>query len=466
MKHDAESPAAKAADINSHRERYGTLAEIGAGQEVARWLFRVGGASRSVAKSMSAYDMTMSDAIYGKAVRYVSRARLVDMLDHEWSLLIERLGPTRGETTQFFAYANTVAAKSRGVKGDNHGWMGIRFQHQPQAEPSEILLHIRLLDDRNVEQQEAIGIAGINLIYGAYRLHQDPVALLRSLLDSLNRRRIEFDMIKFSGAAFSEVDNRLMALKLVEQGLADATMFLADGEVVQPGEVLWDKPILVERGTFRPVTKTTLEMLECARAHFVQEPGVRGKSVSALMEMTLKTLSDGDTIDHKDFLDRVDLLCALGQNVLISNYVEFHRAAAYLFRYTREKVGIVMGIPTLQEVFQEKYYTDLDGGILESFGRLFKNDLKLYVLPYKDAANNSIIDARNLRVEDHLQHLYSHLMENRYIEPLRGFNEANLSIFTKDVLEQIRAGGTDWDDLVPPRVAAIIRQRGLFGCPQ
>ncbi len=464
MNAEAKSPAAKAADINARREHYGTLAEIGAGQEVARWLFRVGGASRSVAKSMSAYDMTMSDAIYGKAERYVSRGRLVDMLDHEWELLIERLGPTQGETTKFFAYANTVAAKSRGVKGDNHGWMGIRFLHEPKADPSEILVHIRLLDERNVEQQEAIGIAGINLIHGAYHLSQDPVALLRSLLDSLDRRRIEVDMIKFDGGVFADTDNRLMALKLVEHGLADATMFMADGEVVQPGEVLWDKPILVERGAFRPVTRTTLEMLECARAQFVQEPGVRGKSVSALMEMTLKTLSDGDSIDHKDFLDRVDLLSALGQNVLISNYVEFHRVAAYLFRYTREKVGIVMGIPTLEEVFREKYYTDLDGGILESFGRLFKNDLKLYVLPYKDAANNSIINARNLMVAEHLRHLYSHLLENNFIEPLRGFDEANLSIFTKDVLDKIRAGGEDWHDLVPPKVAELIRERGLFGC--
>jgi len=465
MSDEAQSPAAKAADINARPEHYGTLAEIGAGQEVARWLFRVGGASRSVAKSMSAYDMIMSDAIYGKAERYVSRGRLVNMLDHEWNLLIERLAPSRGDTTQFFAYANTVAAKSRGVKGDNHGWMGLRFQHEPNAAPSQIIVHVRLLDERNVEQQEALGIAGINLIHGAFHLHRDPVQLLGSLLDSLNRRRIEVDMIKFDGGVFEDVDNRLMALKLVENGLADATMFLADGEVVQPGEVLWEKPILVERGTFRPVTKTTLEMLECARAQFVQEPGVRGKPVSALMEMTLKTLSDGDRIDHEDFLDRVDLLCALGQNVLISNYMEFHRVAAYLFRYTREMVGIVMGIPTLEEVFQEKYYRDLDGGILESFGRLFKNDLKLYVLPLKDAANGSIIHARNLVVAEHLRHLYSHLLENGYIEPLRGFEEANLSIFTKDVLDKIRSGDSGWRELVPPKVGEIIQERGLFGCP-
>ncbi len=461
----ANSTAAKASDINTHLDIYGTLAEIGAGQEVARWLFRVGGASRSVAKSMSAYDMIMSDAIYGKADRYVSRKRLGDMLNHEWRLLIERLGPTRGDDNRFFAFANTVAAKSRGVTGDNHGWMGIRFLHQPKAEPSQILVHIRLLDERNVEQQEALGIAGINLIHAAFGLHADPVALLRSLLDSLNRHRIEIDMVKFSGPAFPGIDNRLMALQLVENGLADATMFQADGEVVQPGEVLWGRPILVERGTFRPVTRTTLEMLDCARAQFVQEPGVQGKPVSALMEMTLKHLTDGDRIDHQDFLDRVDLLSALGQDVLISNYVEFHRVAAYLFRYTREKVGLVMGIPTLREVFQEKYYTDLDGGILESFGRLFKNDLKLYVMPSRDAASGAIITARNLRVEEHLSHLYSHLLDNRYIEPLRGFDEANLKVFTKDTLEKIRAGEPGWEKLVPPKAAEIIRERGLFGCP-
>ncbi|MFT4590305.1 MAG: hypothetical protein ACI9VS_002449 [Candidatus Binatia bacterium] len=454
----------KAFEINEDPQRYGTFAEIGAGQEVARWFFRVGGASQTIAKSMSAYDMTMSDAIYGKTQRYVSRARLSDMLDHEWSLLLERLGPIRGDSTCFFAFANTVAAKSLGRKGENHGWLGIRFLTEPKAEPSQIIIHVRLLDYRNLDQQEALGIIGVNLIHGAYCLHDQPVALIRSLLDSLNRKRVEVDMIKFTGPAFEGVDNRLMALTLVEHRLTDATMFTAEGEVVQPGEALYEKPILVERGSFRPVTRTTLEMLECAQAQFVQEPQVQDKQVVVLMEMTLKNLLEGDHIDHKDFLDRVDLLGALGKNVLISNYAEFHRLAGYLFRYTKEKVGLVMGIPTLKEIFQEKYYTDLDGGILESFGRLFKNDLKLYVLPLRESANGALITAENLCVEPHLRHLYSHLMENCFIEPLRGFDEANLSTFSRDALAKIRAGDSEWEQMVPEKIAALIKERGLFGC--
>lgn len=454
----------KAFEINEDPQRYGTFAEIGAGQEVARWFFRVGGASQTIAKSMSAYDMTMSDAIYGKTKRYVSRARLSDMLDHEWSLLLERLGPIRGDSTCFFAFANTVAAKSLGRKGENHGWLGIRFLTEPKAEPSQIIIHVRLLDYRNLDQQEALGIIGVNLIHGAYCLHDDPVALIRSLLDSLNRKRVEVDMIKFTGPAFEGVDNRLMALTLVEHRLTDATMFTAEGEVVQPGEALYEKPILVERGSFRPVTRTTLEMLECAQAQFVQEPQVQDKQVVVLMEMTLKNLLEGDHIDHKDFLDRVDLLGALGKNVLISNYAEFHRLAGYLFRYTKEKVGLVMGIPTLKEIFQEKYYTDLDGGILESFGRLFKNDLKLYVLPLRESANGALITAENLCVEPHLRHLYSHLMENCFIEALRGFDEANLSTFSRDALAKIRAGDPEWEQMVPEKIAALIKERGLFGC--
>jgi len=454
----------KAFEINEDPQRYGTFAEIGAGQEVARWFFRVGGASQTIAKSMSAYDMTMSDAIYGKTQRYVSRARLSDMLDHEWSLLLERLGPIRGDSTCFFAFANTVAAKSLGRKGENHGWLGIRFLTEPKAEPSQIIIHVRLLDYRNLDQQEALGIIGVNLIHGAYCLHDQPVALIRSLLDSLNRKRVEVDMIKFTGPAFEGVDNRLMALTLVEHRLTDATMFTAEGEVVQPGEALYEKPILVERGSFRPVTRTTLEMLESAQAQFVQEPQVQDKQVVVLMEMTLKNLLEGDHIDHKDFLDRVDLLGALGKNVLISNYAEFHRLAGYLFRYTKEKVGLVMGIPTLKEIFQEKYYTDLDGGILESFGRLFKNDLKLYVLPLRESANGALITAENLCVEPHLRHLYSHLMENCFIEPLRGFDEATLSTFSRDALAKIRAGDPEWEQMVPEKIAALIKERGLFGC--
>jgi hypothetical protein len=455
----------KALEINLDPSKYGTFAEIGAGQEVARWFFRVGGAAGTIAKTISAYDMVVSDAIYGPTERYVGRARLQKMLEYEYCLQLERLGAKRGETTKFFVFADTVAARGYRNRDESHGWMGIRFQTQPGAEPSEIIIHVRMLDRENLQQQEALGIMGVNLVYGALYFFERPVQLINSLLDSLTRERVEVDMIKFSGAAFQHIDNRLMALQLVESGLANSAMFTADGEVVQAAEVLYKKAILVERGSFRPVTRTTLDMLNCAQAQFIQEPGAQGQEIVVLMEMTMKNLTTESGIDQKDFLDRVDILCKLGRPVLISSYGEYYRLAQYLFRYTKNMIGIVMGIPSLREIFEEKYYADLEGGILESFGRLFKNALKLYVYPFQDGTTGAIITANNLRVAPHLQHLYAYLAENHFIQAIKDFNECYLPIFSRDVLARIKQGDPGWEIMVPPQVASIIKERKLFGYP-
>ncbi|MBU6400228.1 MAG: TonB-dependent receptor [Verrucomicrobia bacterium] len=463
MNREILSPHQKALQVNLDASKYGTFVEIGAGQEVARWFFLVGGAAGTIAKTMSAYDMVISDAIYGPCERYVSRQRLQAMLEREYDLLRERLDAKRGDKTRFFVFADTVAARSYTRHDDAHGWLGVRFQTDPRVEPSQIIIHLRLLDTENVQEQETLGLMGVNLIYGALYLHDDPATLIGSLMDNLTAERVEVDLIKFSGPAFATLDNRLMSLQLVEQGLTKAAMFTADGEVVQPAEVLYKKPILVERGSFRPVTKVTLDMLECAQALFVQEPGVQGQAIVVLMEMTLKNLTDGGTINHKDFLDRADLLGALGKTVLISNYGEFHRLAGYLFRYTKKMIGLVMGVPTLKEIFEEKYYADLEGGILESFGRLFKNDLKLYVYPLREPATGAVITAGNLRVAPNLRHLYAYLIENRFIESLRDVNEQNLPIFSRDVLAKLRTHDSTWEAMVPSQVAKIIQDRKLFG---
>ena len=452
----------KALRINLDAGKYGTFAEIGAGQEVARWFFRVGGASGTIAKSISAYDMAVSDAIYGHSDRYVSRSRLLTMLEYEYNLMRERLDAQRGEKTRFFVFADTVAASSQYHPGESHGWMGIRFQTSPRTEPSQILIHVRMLDKENLQQQEALGIVGVNLVYAALYLHGRG-NLVTSLLDSLTNERVEVDMIKFSGPSFQQVDNRLMALQLVQHGLTSAAMFTAEGEVVQAAEMLYKKTILVERGSFRPVTHLTMDMLEAAHALFVQEPQVAGQETVVLMEMTLKNLSSSGEIDHVDFLDRVDMLSALGRNVLISNYGEFHRLAGYLFRYTKKMIGIVMGIPTLKDIFEEKYYNDLEGGILESFGRLFKNDLKFYIYPWRDPANKAVITAGNLRVAPNLRHLYAYLYENQFIYSLREIREEYLDIFSRDVLAKLQAGDATWETQVPTQVAQVIKERRLFG---
>ncbi len=453
----------KALQINRDRSKYGTFAEIGAGQEVARFFFKVGGAAGTIAKSISAYDMTVSDAIYGSTSRYVSRKRLHSMLDCEFALLRKRLDQSIGADTTFFAFANTVKAKSYAGADESHGWLGIRFQVAPQTEPSEIIIHIRMLDESNLQQQEALGVFGVNVIHGAFFLHQDIGAFLKSLLDNLTRSRVEVDMIKLSGPIFKNEDNRIMSLELVRLGLADSAMFTSEGDVVQPSEILYKKAILVERGSFRPVTRVTLNMLDCAKAQFVQEPEVQGKDVLVLTEMTLRNLSEDGEIDQQDFLDRVDLLGSLGKTVLISNYGRFYRLADYLFRYTNQMIGLAMGIPTVKEIFKEKYYSDLDGGILESFGRLFKNDLRLYVYPLKDPKTGALITAANLMVTPKLRHLYAHMLENLYLIDLKGYDGSCLPIFSREVLSKIRKADASWEELVPPQVASLIKTRGLFG---
>ncbi len=478
----------KALTINLDEPKYGTFAEIGAGQEVARVFFQAGGASGTIAKTISAYDMTFSDAIYGKAPRYVSRERLGLMLDHEYQLLNERLATQRGERTMFFAFADTVSA--RNFKGTNeaHGWMGIRFQTEPGGPPSEVVLHVRMWDKENILQQQALGIIGVNLIYGAFYYHTDPRKLVESLLDNLSADRIEVDMLKLNGPAFHNVDNRLMSLMLVEFGLTNAVMFGPGGDVLQPSEVLYRKPILVERGSFRPVTHVNVDMLNCATAQFVQEPLVKGKQVVVLMEITMHNLLAAGELDPKDFLARVDLLGDIGFNVLISNYSEYYRLTSYFRRYTKEMIGVTMGINNLIEIFNEKYYENLEGGILESFGRLFRNSVKLYIYPMRQDgfdvytatgqpvpntsgrttshafASSVLINAKNVQIADHLRNLYAHLLEAHYIDCIVGFDPSILHIFSRDVLRRIKEGDATWEKMVPEAVVAAIKRRELFGC--
>src|SRR5436190_4568949 len=350
----ASSTRQKAVALNLDPAKYGTFAEIGAGQEVARWFFLVGGAAGTVAKTISAYDMSVSDAVYGRSHLYVSRERLQAMLDHEWGLLIERLNAKRGATATFFVFADTMATRSYSRHEDGQGWMGVRFQYQPQAEPSDILIHVRMLDQENVREQEAIGIMGVNLIHAAFYAQKDPAKLIASLMDNLDRSRVEVDTIRFSGPAFVNVDNRLMSLQLVEQGFTEASMFLANGEVVQASEILYKKPILIERGNFRPITNLTLDIVERASAQFRQELKADsaqgdGNEPFVILEMSLRDLLAGRRIDHTDFLARVDILGALGKTVLISSHGRHFRLVPYLRQYTKNRIAFAMGIPNLRE---------------------------------------------------------------------------------------------------------------------
>src|SRR4051812_25382438 len=417
----------KAFQINLDAEKYGTFAEIGAGQEVARRFFHVGGASGTVAKTMSAYDMTFSDAIYGTADRYVSRNRLQTMLDHEYDLLVERLDAKLGSERTFFVFADTVAARSFKQHNESHGWLGVRFQTETRSEPSQIIIHVRMLDESNVDQQEALGVVGVNLLYGAFYQEQ-PEKLIASLGENLAENRIEVDMIKFSGPAYAKVDNRLMSLQLVSQGLTNAVMFTADGESVQPAEVFYKKAILVERGSFRPVTHATNDMLNGARRVFLRQCNYTEEDLVVLMEMTLENLLSEGQLNHADFLARVDILGALGRTVLISKFGEYYRLAGYLARYTNKMIGLVMGVTTLMEIFDEKYYLNLEGGILEALGRMFKSGLKLYVYPMIDEESGKLLTAGNVPVADNLRSLYRYLIDNEFIREITDYNPEYLRI--------------------------------------
>ena len=452
----------KAFHINLDRHKYGTFAEIGAGQEVARRFFHVGGASGTIAKTMSAYDMTFSDAIYGPTDRYVSRRRLQTMLDREYDLLIERLERKLGGERTFFVFADTVAARNFKEHNESHGWLGVRFQNQPSGEPSQIIIHVRMLDEANVDQQEALGVIGVNLLYGAFYQPQ-PERLISSLQENLAAGRIQVDLIKFSGPAFAAIDNRLMSLQLVSQGLTDAVMFTADGEMVQPSDILYKKAILIERGSFRPVTYATNDMLEGSRRQFLKETGSSEKDLVVLMEMTLENLLSEGQLNHADFLARVDILGALGRTVLISKFGEYYRLAGYLSRYTNRMIGLVMGVPSLLEIFDEKYYLNLEGGILEALGRMFKQGLKLYVYPIMDEKTGKILTAKHVEVAPNLRSLFQYLIDNRHIKEITDYRQDFLRIYPPAVLAKLKAGDRSWEEMVPPEVAQIIKEREFFG---
>jgi hypothetical protein len=450
----------KALAINLDPAIYGVFAEIGAGQETANWFFRVSASAGTVAKTISAYDMTMSDALYGKAKRYVSQQRLHAMLEYEYGLLEQRLGPKRGADSTFFSFCNTVRARGYRDAEECHGWIGVRFQLKPYAKPVEIVLHARLLDESNQDQMDVLGKLGVNLLYAAFNYRDSLEQFVASLADDLAPGRMEVDVLLFSGDDFRYVDNRLCALQLVQSGLTDAAMFNKEGEVVQPADALYRRPILLLRGSFNPVLRLHLDMLQQARSVFSK--GINEAEQSQAIELceisTNNLLRDG-ALDHEDFLDRADALQALGKTVLISNSAEFHRIATYLSRYTAEPIAIILSIGLLNELFKAKWSANLPGGILESFGRLFKNRVQLYVYPWHNTKHQELVTAENFKAPQNWQHFYHHLMENGRIASIAVGDPALLAKTGRAILHAIETGQAGWEDWVPEEAQAMIRRR-------
>jgi hypothetical protein len=452
----------KALKINLSKAIYGSFAEIGAGQEVAANFFKVGGASGTIAKTMSAYDMKFSDAIYGRCDRYVCEDRLMQMLDHEYPLLKERL-PHRISTTRFFSFADTVETLNYEQTNQGHGWMGLRFQLRPETEPNECVIHVKMLDNDPLLQQVALGIVGVNLLHACMYL-QDAEEILLSLVDGVTTRRIEIDVFRINGPDFEQVDNRLMALKLVKNGLSKAAMFGPDGSILQPSEYLYKKNVLVLRGRFRPVTHVNVDMLFTSRRLFKREPDVDRSKIVMVAELTLNDLSPDGKIDERDFLHRADIICSLGQNVMISNYYEYYRLVGYLSRITRgKKTGITMGIYALQKVFEEKTYENIRGGILECFASLFGTNVKLYIYPAlrKDGTLFTLKDFES-SLPENLKSLFRYLMANDKLEDITDADTSLLDIISDNVLAMIKKGEPGWEKFVPHKVEEAIKELGLF----
>lgn len=440
----------KVLDLNLDPSVYGTFAEIGAGQETANWFFRSSATAGTVAKSISAYDMTMSDAIYGKSPRYVSRQRLSQMLDHEYGILVERLSDDRGDDTTFFSFCNTVRARGYQDTGECFGWLGIRFQLKPGVPPSEILIHVRLLDRENVDQMEALGVVGVNLIHATFRHRNNLKDFATSLTENLISERVEVDMLKFGGHGYEDFDNRLCALQLVESGLTDATLFTPTGEVQQAADALYKRPILLLRGSFDPVTRLHLEMLEQSRSVFQSslEESEIGRTLE-LCEISMTNLLREGAVDHTEFMDRANALQALGKSVLISNCPEFHRISGYLGRYTTSPVGIVLSIGLLNELFKPKWSQNLAGRRLESFGRLFRNQVNLYVYPWKNRETGEVVTAESFLSPEDCRYLYRHFLGNGKIRGVPYKDEELLRYTGRDIQRMIRDGDPEWKEYVP-----------------
>ncbi|MEZ5173665.1 MAG: TonB-dependent receptor [Bacteroidia bacterium] len=455
----------KALRINLNPQLYGSFAEIGAGQETAGHFFRSGGASGTVAKTMSAYDMSFSDAIYGETARYVCEDRLHRMLDKEYSLLEKRL-PERASRTSFFSFANTIETTNFHKTNQGHGWIGMKFQLRPESEPNECVLHVVMHDNESSWQQRSIGIIGVNLLYACFHYHKEPEEIIRTLLDGIVPGTVEIDMVRFHGPDLKHIDNRLMSLKLVKNGLTKAAMFGPDGTVLQPSEALYKKNAMVLSGRFRPYTKTHEDMLIKASSDFRENLG-KSESMVILSELSLNALIDTNgNIDDEDFLHRANVLAALGHTVLVTNFLDYWYLVPYLSKATRNQlVGFALSVRNIERIFDPQQYLNLRGGLLEALSMLFGTNVRAYVYPAIRKKTNELITLDNLRVDQAYKGLLDYLLLNQKLVAIRNHDPEVLHINADDLLGQIQRGETGWEKFLPDKVADLIKSNCLFGYP-
>ena len=456
---------AKALRINLDEKKYGTIVEIGAGQEVARQFFIAGAAAGTIAKTMSAYDMKFSDAIYGvqEDRRYVSRSRVRAMMGQEFDLVVQRIAEVRPRSSRFFAYAATVAAKSFKSNNECHAWCGVRIQMYPGAEPSDIIVHVRMFDDNAEAQQQALGIVGVNLIYAAYYYFEDPRKVIDSLTDNMKPNRIEIDSVEFHGPYFDDLDNRAKNIHLIRSWKTRAIMFKPDGSVAVPAEMLYKKNVITIRGSFRPVTNLNEDMIEQGKKAFLEQKGVTESDTVAIAEISINDAYGNDAkFPEDDLIARVQLLNSLGYNVMVSDYTRYFSLRAYFRQYTKKHIGIVVGMVNVKQIFDESFYRGVEGGILEGFGKLFPDNTKLFVYPER-AEDGQPTTFTEVKVPEHLRFLYRHLLENGFVAGIE-CSDANLfNIYSREVLKQIPTENTEWQAVVPEKAVKEIIDKKMFG---
>jgi len=457
----------KALEINLNNSIYGTFAEIGAGQEVARHFFQVGAAAGTIAKTMSAYDKVVSDKIYGleSTGRYVCESRLYKMLDHEYDLMESRLRTQRPDT-RYFVFANSVAAinYSRTIKGN--GWLGVRFQLDPNKGPNDFVLHVKMKDKDNKLQQQAIGILGVNMIYACYKYHENPEEMLQSLMDGLHGR-IEVDMVRITGPDFTQLDNRLLSLYLIRNKICKVTMFGKNKAPIHGSEFLYRKNTLLVRGSFRPLTHVNWDMIQSGTEQFRNDVEDASRVIQ-LTEITLQNLNRAtelDEIDEVDFLHRADLLAELDQTVVLTQLEDHTELIKYLKDFKVNTVGLIIGVRDLMEIIHKKYKDDKSGNHLEPFGKMFKGNAKFYVYPAHQEGSSEIMTSENMPVPEDIKFLFKYLTEIKQIVDIKNYNEDILHIFSWRVLQKIRLDEEGWEQDVPHKVAELIKKENLFGFP-
>jgi hypothetical protein len=455
----------KALRINLDEKKYGTIVEIGAGQEVARQFFLAGAAAGTIAKTMSAYDMKFSDAIYGvqEDRRYVSKARVKAMMQQEFDLVVDRVGDIRSKSSRYFSYAATVAAKSFNRNNECHAWCGVRVQMYPGAKPSTITIHVRMHDKNAEAQQLALGDLGVNLIYGAYYYFEDPKNIIDSLTDNIDKGRVEIDAIEFEGPYFEDIDNRAINLHLIRSWKTRAIMFKPDGSVAVPADMLYKKNVLTIRGSFRPVTNLNVDMIEQGKKSFMTLEGVKPENTIAIAEISLNDASGHDAkVPEADTIARVQLLNSLGYNVMISDYTRYFSLRAYFRQYTKLQIGIVVGMINIKQIFDEDSYRGVEGGILEGFGKLFPDHTRLFVYPELNE-HGELNEFTKVTVPEHLRFLYQHLLENGFISGIDCSDLQLFKIYSREILQQLANGPGAWEQQLPEGIAEQIKQHKFFG---